>query len=154
MSKRWGVAHAFVGFAGTGAVLSACLAWTACHSASVPLPASTGDAASDTGEEPIVEQPEGEACNPCFQVCPCTPGLTFYDPGTCTTYTCLNGTWGGTGCGGLGCHDASRDGEGGDATLPQDAGDAAVVETGDSSVPLDAAEASLPDAAPMDATGD
>jgi hypothetical protein len=152
MSKRWGVAHAF---AGTGAVLSACLAWTACRSNSVPLPASTGDASSDTGDdaEASVEQPEGEACNPCIQICPCTPGFTFYDPGTCTTYTCLDGAWGGMSCLGLGCveageaGDGGEDGEGGDATLPEDAGDA-----GDSSTPLDAADAALPDASPTDAT--
>jgi hypothetical protein len=158
MAKRWGVAHAF---AGTGAVLSACLAWTACHSSSVPLPASTGDAASDTGDDggAIVGQPDGEPCNPCIQVCACTPGFTFYDPGTCTTYTCLDGAWGGMGCLGLGCHEAGeagdggQDGEGGgDATRPEEAGDAAMTEAGDSSAPLDGADAALPDAAPTDAT--
>jgi hypothetical protein len=150
MSKRWGVAHALLG---SGAVLSACLAWTACHSASVPLPASSGDAAADGGDDGEASiEPDGEACNPCLQVCPCTPGFTFYDPGSCTTYTCLDGAWGGVSCLGLGCDEAGDagdggdGGEGGDATLPEDAdsslsdaADASAGETGDSSAPLDSA---------------
>jgi hypothetical protein len=105
-----------------------------------------------------VEQPEGEACNPCFQICPCTPGFTFYDPGTCTTYTCLDGAWGGISCVGLGCVDAGEagdggeEGDGGDATLPEDGGDTSVAETADSSAPPDGADAALPDATPTDAT--
>jgi hypothetical protein len=161
MPKRFGVAHAF---AGSGAVLSASLAWSACHSNSVPLPSSTEDAGSDTGDdgEASVEPPEGEACNPCIQVCPCTVGFTFYDPRTCTTYTCLDGAWGGVSCLGLGCDEAGDAGDGGDATLQEDAdssvveaGDAPGAETGDSSPApdaLDTTDSSLPDAPPTDAT--
>jgi hypothetical protein len=77
-----------------------------------------------------MESPEGEACNPCIQVCPCTPGFTFYDPGTCTTYTCVDGSWGGMGCIGLGCDDAGE----ADARLDSAAWtDASPSEAGDSS---------------------
>jgi hypothetical protein len=46
-------------------------------------------------------------CSPCFDACPCTPGTTYVDEGSCTLFTCPGGgTWGPfKGCGGIGCVD-------------------------------------------------
>ncbi|HEY1690801.1 MAG TPA: hypothetical protein VGG39_01485 [Polyangiaceae bacterium] len=67
-------------------------------------------------------------CSPCFDPCPCTPGTTFVDEGSCTLFTCpSSGTFGPfKGCGGIGCVD-------GEVPTPPDASsDAATDAASDS----------------------
>lgn len=51
------------------------------------------------------------SCDPCSQVCPCTPGDTFFNAAACETVVCgPNGEWGGINCAvGDGCPDAGDD---------------------------------------------
>jgi hypothetical protein len=101
--------------------------WTACHASSSPYAgANSGDDAAEAESAPEPESAPPE-CNPCFQLCPCTPGDTFFSPGTCTTYTCLDGAWGGGGCLGPGCDDGG-DAESGDDDAEGGGGDADAIE--------------------------
>ncbi len=140
MSVRFGLTAAtFLG--------ATVLLWTACRSSSYPLsPESNPDASDDQSlhEEATPLPPD---CNPCLQVCACTPGDTFFATGSCMTYTCVSGTWGAFDCLGLGCDEAgdapfevgseASAGDSGDSSLA-DAGDASFADTGDAS-PVEAA---------------
>jgi hypothetical protein len=106
------------------------VAWTACHAGTSPAGGNSGGDAADAGSPPETESAPPE-CNPCFQLCACTPGDTFFSPGTCTTYTCVDGAWGGGGCLGLGCDD------GGDAESVDDAAEDGGGDAGDDSEPMD-----------------
>jgi len=88
------------------------LTWLACKSSSSG--SAGGDDGGDDGSD-SAQQPEGPECNPCLQVCACTAGDMYFSPGNCMTVTCgPSGTWGGGGCVGLGCVDATDDGEAGE----------------------------------------
>ena len=87
--------------------------WIACKSSSSG--SASGDDGGDDGGSDVAQQPEGPACDPCLQVCACTPGDMYFSPGNCMTVTCgPSGMWGGGGCVGLGCVDAADDGEAGE----------------------------------------
>jgi hypothetical protein len=68
--------------------------------------ADAGEAGDDVIDGASAEGPE---CNPCFQLCACTPGAMVYSAAQCMTYTCPpSGVWGATGCAGPSmCVDAS-----------------------------------------------
>jgi hypothetical protein len=82
--------------------------WTGCKGSSNGASAAGDDASDDADDATLA--PDTFDCNPCFQVCSCTPGTTMFSPGSCTTFTCgADGLWGGQGCIGLGCVDAADD---------------------------------------------
>ena len=120
--------------------------WTGCKGSSNGSSTAGDDAGDDADDATLA--PDTFECNPCFQVCSCTPGTSMFSPGSCTTFTCgADGLWGGQGCIGLGCVDASddasddTDASAGDAAMDaaHDARDAA---TSDASQAGDASEAS------------
>ena len=96
------------------------VAWVACKSSSAGS-SSAGDDGGD-GASDAFQLPEGPGCNPCLAVCECTPGDMYFSPGNCMTVTCgPSGTWGGGGCIGLGCMDATDDGEAGETDATTEA---------------------------------
>jgi hypothetical protein len=98
--------------------------WAGCtHTDYVPPASADGSANDGTLDEFLIVEDTFE-CSPCFQVCACTPGDTFYSPGKCMTVYCPpEGMWGGPGeCGGLGCAEASPEPEAGPEAGPTDAG--------------------------------
>jgi hypothetical protein len=97
------------------AIVAAGLVWLACshkeYSEPGPPDGSTGDD-GQSADSPLVTLDVAEDnfdCNPCLTVCDCTPGDTFFNPGTCETVTCNSGTWGGESCLGLGCAESGPD---------------------------------------------
>lgn len=138
---------------GFGVIVFASAAWWSCSSSSAggsggggPDGGEAGDDASDV----TIEQPE---CNPCFQICACTPGDMVYSPTACMTFTCPpTGVWGEMGCTGPSkCGDASDEQQppGMDATTeaaPEAASDAPADAPADgvteAAEPSDASDAS------------
>jgi hypothetical protein len=61
--------------------------WTSCSSSSNgAAPADAGSDADGTAMDSTIQEDSG--CNPCFEVCGCTPGDTFVINGACKTITC------------------------------------------------------------------
>jgi hypothetical protein len=122
--------------------------WTGCKGSSRGTSAAGDDAGDDADDATLA--PDTFECNPCFQVCSCTPGATLFSPGSCTTFTCgADGLWGGRGCIGLGCVDAAEDDSEDDQGTDASAGDAATDAVNDAhdAATIDASDAS-------DASGD
>jgi len=116
--------------------------WIACKSSSSG--SASGDDGGDDGGSDATQQPEGPTCNPCLQVCACTPGDTYFSPGNCMTVTCgPSGTWGGGGCVGLGCVDATDDGEAGETDATTEVGAEASAEASADAEPESGGEASV-----------
>ena len=99
----------------------------------------SGDDGGDEGDvlnlddQTIIPDDSG-SCDPCSDVCPCTPGDTFFNTGSCETVTCgSSGFWGGTSCLGLGCDEAGDDdsGSSGDDGSTGPTGDAGLDGGGD-----------------------
>jgi len=95
-------------WAGFGVSVVASLVWWSCSNSSAGGggAADAGEAGDDASDSAVVEETE---CNPCFQLCACTPGQPVYSPKQCMKYTCPpNGVWGSLGCTGPSmCVDAS-----------------------------------------------
>ena len=120
-------------------------AWTGCHGTSPGDTEIPGEDATD-GTDDATLLPDTFECNPCFQICPCTPGATMYSASSCTTFTCgANGLWGGRGCLGLGCVDAGDDSSDDETGRSADGGHAAT-EVGDAGDASDGAKEGATDA--------
>jgi hypothetical protein len=105
-------------------------AWVACssnHSGG----SGTVDAASDSPLDTTTGDDSSPDCNPCYQMCPCSPGSTSsLVTGSCMVYTCgASGMWMFE-CLGLGCPDdsgldAEPQGDGGSEAASDAASDVA-----------------------------